>query len=48
VLVSLIFKTPLITKKFGQWKLVKDAPKDIFGRHEMKLGTSKLRRYNAN
>jgi hypothetical protein len=27
-----------------QWKLMKDAPQDIFGHHEMKFGASELRR----
>jgi hypothetical protein len=42
MMVSLIFKTPLIKKQFRQWKVVKDATQDISGHHEIKLGASEL------
>jgi hypothetical protein len=31
-----------------QWKAVKDAPQDISGHYEMKLGASELCHYHAN
>jgi hypothetical protein len=47
MLLSVIFKIPLI-KQFRHWKVVKDAPQDTAGQHEMKLGVSQLSLYHAD
>jgi hypothetical protein len=40
MLVSWIFKTPVLKNNYRQWEVVKDAPQDISGHHEMKLWAS--------
>jgi hypothetical protein len=43
MIVPLIFKTPLMKETWlGQWDLMRDASKDISGRHEMKLSALEI------
>jgi hypothetical protein len=47
IFVSQTFQTTLIIKRGRQQKVVRDAPQDISGRHQIKQGDSELWYYHA-